>query len=149
MLRWFLAAFHLLALGIGLGAVWTRARVLGGRIDNEALRRAFAADTWWGLAGALWIGTGLWRLFGSTEKGTDYYLGNHLFWTKMLLLAALLAMEVRPAITLVGWRRLIARGIPPETSGAPRLARLSYAQAVCVVLMVLVATGMARGIGAR
>ena len=29
-LRWLLAAVHLLALGIGLGAVWARARSLAG-----------------------------------------------------------------------------------------------------------------------
>jgi putative membrane protein len=148
-LRWLLAAVHLLALGVGLGAVYARGKALGGRLDGEALRRVFAADAWWGAAAELWIGSGLWRLFGSTEKPTNYYLANHVFWAKMLLLAGILAMEIRPMLTITRWRREVARGLPPDTSSAGRLARLSYYEAVTVVLMVLAATAMARGIGAR
>jgi hypothetical protein len=43
LLRLVLAAVHLLALGIGLAAIWARGRALRGIIDNAALRRAFAA----------------------------------------------------------------------------------------------------------
>lgn len=148
MLRWILAATHLLALGIGLGAVWARSRGLRGRLDAEGLRGVFAADAWWGAAGALWIVTGFWRLFAATDKDTGYYLGNHVFWLKMVLLVGLLAMEVRPMITLIRWRRQLAAGQAPDTGSAPRLARLSAVQAVTVVLMVLVAAAMARGLGA-
>ncbi len=148
-LRWFLAAVHLLALGIGLGAVFVRGKALSGRIDIDKVRVALAADTWWGLAAFLWIGSGLWRLLGSVEKDVGYYMGNHVFWTKMLLFVGILAMEIRPMLTLMRWRREIARGIPPNTTSAPRIARLSYAEALLVVLMVIAATAMARGIGAR
>jgi putative membrane protein len=109
----------------------------------------FAADAWWGAAGALWIVTGFWRLFAATEKDTGYYLGNHVFWLKMVLLVGLLAMEVRPMVTLMRWRRQLAAGQAPDTGSASRLARLSAVQAVTVVLMVLVAAAMARGLGAR
>ncbi len=149
ILRWFLAAAHLLALGIGLGAVHVRAKALRGKLDREGLRHVFAADAWWGVAALLWIGTGLWRVFGATEKSTEYYLDNHVFWSKMLLLLGIILMEIRPMVTLARWRRDVARGLPPETSSAPRLARISQAQTVLVVLIVLAATAMARGIGAR
>jgi putative membrane protein len=148
-LRWFLATAHLWALGIGLGAVWVRARLLSGRLDAEGLRRVFAADAWWGVAGALWIATGLWRLFGSLEKDTAFYLSNHVFLTKMALLVGLLAMEVRPIVTLTRWRKAVAAGTTPDLSSAPRLASISRAQAWIVILMVAAATAMARGIGAR
>jgi putative membrane protein len=149
LLQWILASLHLLALGVGLGAVWARGRALGQRLDADGLGRVFAADAWWGLAAVLWIGTGLWRLFGATEKTTDYYLGSHVFWTKMLLLLGVLAMEVRPMLTLIRWRREVARGLPPDVGAAPRLARISYVQAVLIVLMVLAASAMARGLGGR
>ncbi|MEJ7812868.1 MAG: hypothetical protein WKG32_20810 [Gemmatimonadaceae bacterium] len=32
------------------------------------LQRAFRADMLWGIAAALWMSTGLWRLFGQTEQ---------------------------------------------------------------------------------
>jgi putative membrane protein len=147
MLRWVLAAVHLTALGIGLGAVWTRAGALRGPFDPAGLRRVFTADSWWGLAGLLWIGTGLWRLLAATEKPTQYYMHNHFFYLKMASLLLLLLLEIRPVVVLIGWRRAAARGGPVDTSAAPGLARISYVQAVLVLVMVLAATAMARGLG--
>jgi putative membrane protein len=145
--RWLLAAFHLLALGFGLAAVWVRGRALTGRLDGEGLRTVFTADGWWGLAALLWISTGLWRLLGGLEKPTSYYLGNHVFLTKMALLAIVLALELWPMMTLIGWRRRVARGELPDTTAARFLARISFVQAGLVVLMVFAATAMARGYG--
>ena len=147
MIRWLFAALHLLALGIGLGAVWARGRALRGSLDRVGLGRAFYADTWWGIAALLWIATGLARAFGGLEKGTLYYLHNHLFWLKMALLGLILALEVSPMVTLLRWRRELARGEQPNTSAAARLARVSFLQAALVGLMVLAATALARGYG--
>jgi putative membrane protein len=72
ILRWILAAVHLLALGIGLGAVWGRAKALPSSLQPDDLRRVVRADAWWGAAGALWIGTGLWRLLAGLEKSSEY-----------------------------------------------------------------------------
>lgn len=148
LLRWLLAAVHLLALGIGLGSVWARARLLGGvPLDGVTVRRALTADAWWGVAAALWIGSGLWRLFGATEKTTDYYLGSHVFWTKMALLAGILLLEIRPIVILGGWRRRAGHNDTLDLRAAPGIARTSYVQVVLVILMVLAATAMARGLG--
>ena len=148
MLRLFLAWAHLIALGIGLGAVWARARALQGPLDAPGVRRVLYADAWWGLAAALWIGSGLWRLLAGLEKSTGYYLQNHVFWTKMALLALILILEVSPIVTFGRWRRLVGRSESVDTRAAGRLARVSYVQAGLVALMVLAATAMARGYGA-
>ena len=151
MLRITLAILHLLALGIGLGAVWARARALGERpLDRTAARRAFAADAWWGLAAVLWIGTGLWRLLAGTEKATQYYLANHIFLAKLGFLVAILLLELWPAVTLVRWRRAAARGgssWTPHAPSASRIRAISYLQAALVVAMVCAAVMMARGFG--
>ena len=145
--RWLAASLHLLALGIGLGAVWARGRALRSPLDVGALRQIFFADSLWGLAAVLWVGSGLWRLLGGLEKGTGYYLQNHIFLTKMALLVLVLLLEIRPMITLISWRRAASRGQTPDTSSARLLARISFVQAGLVVLMVFAATAMARGIG--
>ena len=145
---WLLAFAHLLGLGIGLGAVWARGRALRGAPARDALRGAFAADTWWGVSAGVWISTGLVRLFASAEKPLDYYLQNHLFWTKMGLLLLILVLEVAPIVGLTRWRRVVAKGDVPDTAAAGRYAIISEAQAWLVVLMVLAATAMARGFGA-
>jgi putative membrane protein len=147
MARWLAAALHLLALGIGLGSVWARGRALRSPLDAGTLRQVFFADTLWGLAAVLWISTGLWRLLAGLEKGTGYYLQNHLFLTKMALLALVLLLEIRPMITLIRWRRTVSRGEVPDTRTAPVLGRISFVQAWLIVLMVFAAAGMARGMG--
>jgi putative membrane protein len=152
MLRIFLAGLHLLALGMGLGAVWVRARALRAPPDRASLRRALAADAVWGISALLWIATGLWRLFGQTEKSTGYYLHSHLFFAKMTLLVLILALEVWPMVTLNRWRIGIARGEGPVDTAAMtarRIGLISYAEAGIVVVMVFVAVAMARGFGAR
>lgn len=145
--RWIAASLHLLALGIGLGAVWARGRALRSPLDAGTLRQVFYADTLWGLAAVLWISTGLWRLLAGLEKGTGYYLQNHIFLTKMALLALVLLLEIRPMITLIRWRRAVARREVPDTRAAPMLARISFVQAGLVALMVFAAAAMARGMG--
>ena len=148
MLRLTLALLHLVALGTGLGAIWGRARALGGALDAGALRRAFAADSWWGASAALWISTGLWRLFAGTEKDTGYYLQNHVFFTKMAALVLILVLEIWPMVTLIRWRIGAARSSArPNVPAARRIAAISYIQAALLVLMVAMAVAMARGYG--
>ena len=125
-----------------------RARALQSVLDSNGLRRVFLADGLWGAAAALWIGTGVWRLLGGLEKPTGYYLANHVFLTKMGLLLVILALEISPMLTLVRWRRLVRLGQPLDTSSARRMGTISFIQAWLIVLMVLAATAMARGIGA-
>jgi putative membrane protein len=150
MLRLVLAATHLLALGIGLGAVWGRARGLREPIDRASLRRAFAADSWWALAAVLWISSGLTRLFAQTEKPTIYYMQNRFFFMKMGLLALILLLEIWPMITLIRWRSASRRGSldPVRLADTARAIRgISYLQALLIVGMVIAAASWARGSG--
>jgi putative membrane protein len=154
MLRILLAVLHLLALGIGLGAIYARARALNrvGRAP-EALREAFAADTWWAAAAVIWITTGLWRAIAGTEKVSSYYWSNHVFYAKMGLLVLVLLLEVWPMVTLIKWRVAAAKQtLPsPEALGPTgrRLARVSDLQTLLIIAMVVAAVLMARGYGAR
>jgi putative membrane protein len=147
LIRWVMAALHLLALGIGLGAVWARRGALRGPLDEAGLRRVFLADTFWGIAFGLWVATGLARLLGGMEKATGYYLRSDAFWTKMALLGLILALEIRPIVTLIRWRARHARGEAIDTAPAHALATISTVQALLVVAMIFAATAMARGLG--
>lgn len=151
MLRIALAVLHLVALGIGLGAVWARGRLLSERpLTVASARRAFVADSWWGVAAALWIFTGLWRLIAGTEKATTYYMHDHVFFAKMGLLALILALEVWPMVTLIRWRVAVTRAGETWRADETRagvIARISYAEALLVIGMVIAAVTMARGYG--
>lgn len=146
LMRWSFAALHLLALGIGLLAVWMRGRTLREALDPATLRRAFFFDNLWGVAAVLWLVTGLWRAFGGLEKGSSYYLSSTAFWVKMGLLGLVLALEVWPMVTLIRWRLQLGRGATPDTTSARTIATISAAQTALTVLMVLAATAMARGL---
>lgn len=145
-LRWLLAAFHLLALGIGLGAVFARGQALQRISQEKGLQRIFLADNLWGLSALLWITTGLLRAFGGYEMGNAYYLQNTLFWIKMGLFLLIFLLEIRPMVSLIRWRMRLLSGKEIDTSSAGSFARISYTQAGLTILMLLAATAMARGI---
>ena len=149
-LRASVSALHVLALGVGLGAVCVRGLRLRDlrRAPGDAtpLRGLFTADSLWGLAAALWIVTGLLRAFAGLEKPSWFYLRNSFFWVKLGLFAAVFALEVLPMVTFIAWRRARAKGAAPWTT-APiaRLVRLNDVQVALVVLIPFAAALMARG----
>jgi putative membrane protein len=151
MLSILLAALHLIALGLGLGAVLTRGTALREVPDPRSLQRALRADMLWGIAAALWIVTGLLRYLTGMEKGADYYNSNYLFLVKMALLGLVLALEIWPMMTLTRWRLGLKRGVTPAAVVVPASARrisiISHIEALVVVLMVFAAVAMARGYG--
>ncbi len=143
------SALHLLALAVGLPALFLRGRALKGTLNAAGLGRLFAADNAWGLAAMLWIVTGVWRAFGGLEKGAQFYLHSHFFWLKMALFAAVLILELWPMATFIRWRILVRRGGMPDTSHARAFHALTHAQMALVVVIVFVASFMARGFGIR
>jgi putative membrane protein len=153
MLRLTLAALHLFALGIGLGGIWGRARALGSHsLDRATVRRAFTADSWWGVAAIFWLVTGLWRLLAGTEKVTSYYTHNTIFMGKMALFVTILLLELWPMITLIRWRAAEGRGREvwqPDQTAAHRISRISYIQVALLLMMLVAAVSMARGYGSE
>ncbi len=147
LVRWLIAALHLLALAIGFGAIWVRGRSLLGPLDAAGLKRALAADTAWGAAALLWISTGVVRAFTGIDKGPAYYLHNTVFFAKMGLVLLVLLLEAWPMGALLRWRLSLRRGEPVDAALAPIFARISFVQAGLVAAIVFAATAMARGLG--
>ena len=141
------SALHLLALALGLPSVFLRGRALKRPLDADGLRRLFAADSVWGIAALLWIATGLLRAFGGLEKGTPFYLTAPLFWVKMTLFVLILLLEIWPMVTFIRWRVALGRGGQPDTARARELYLVNHIEMALVVLMVFVASFMARGLG--
>lgn len=146
--HWSLAAIHLLAFALGFWAVLTRGtalrRLAGGA---DAVRNVLMADNLWGLSAVVLLVTGGMRAFGGFEKGTDYYLHQPLFHLKMTLFVLILLLEIAPIIALIKWRMALGKGRAIDPSKAGRFARISHIEALLLVLMVVAATGMARGVG--
>jgi putative membrane protein len=114
----------------------------------ETLKLIFAADNCWGVAALLWIATGLMRAFGGLEKGSDFYLHNPLFWVKMSLFGFVVLIEILPMMTLIRWRIAIKRGTQlSDLKKLPLLKVINDIELGFVVLILFVASAMARGIG--
>jgi putative membrane protein len=151
MLRITLASLHLLALSLGMMAVVLRGSALRETVSVESLRRAFRLDTIWGIAAALWLVTGLWRLLGQTEKPTAYYLDNHWFLLKMSLFVLIVLLEFGPMLTFIRWRKSLHAGAAPASfvtsAAAKRIAITGHIQATLALVMIFAAAAMARGYG--
>ncbi|MBA1378126.1 DUF2214 family protein [Pseudomonas brassicacearum] len=145
--HWSLAAIHLVAFALGFWAVLTRGtalrRLAGGA---DAVRNVLVADNVWGLSALVLLVTGGMRAFAGYEKGADYYLHQPLFHLKMTLFVAILLLEIAPMIALIKWRIALGKGGAIDPSRAGRFARISHLEALLLILMVIAATGMARGV---
>ncbi|KPG98834.1 DUF2214 family protein [Pseudomonas sp. RIT-PI-r] len=147
LVHWFLAAVHLLAFALGFWAVLTRgaafSRLAAGTGEAGGV---LLADNFWGICALILLITGGMRAFGGYEKGTDYYLHQPLFHLKMTLFVLILLIELAPMITLIKWRIAKARSAELDTGRAKLFARISHVEALLLVLMMVAATGMARGV---
>ncbi|MEM5342367.1 DUF2214 family protein [Paraburkholderia azotifigens] len=148
LIRWLLAAVHLLGYGFALAAIIGRTQGLRRLTGPADLPRVFLADNVWGITAVVLIVTGLTRVFGGFEKGAGYYLHEPLFHLKMTALVLILILEVAPMMSLIRWRAAVRNGESPDLARAGRFARIGHWQSILLVVMVFAATGMARGIGA-
>jgi putative membrane protein len=148
LIKWVVAALHVLAFGFALAAVLARGRALR-RLrtdDPRSFRDVFVVDNIWGVSAGLLLITGAFRAFGGLEKGSFYYLHQPLFHLKMTAFVAILALEIVPMFALIKWRIAFKRNQPIDTSHSRRFARISHMEAALMVIIVIAATGMARGI---
>src|SRR5262249_52892866 len=131
-------------LALGLGAVIVRGSALAGPLDDAGWRRLLAADNLWGVAAALWIASGLGRVFFG-GKEPDYYWGNGLFWVKMALFALVFLLELAPMITFIRVGSALRGGAALPRFSVETFRRINNAETVLVVAIVFVAAFMARG----
>lgn len=141
------SALHVLALGVGLGSAVVRARALRGPLDATGIQRVLTADSFYGLAAMMWIGTGLWRALGPVGKTWAFYSANAVFHAKVGLFALVFLMEIWPMSTFIRWRIKLGRGEAPELSRAKALGAVTYVEVGCIVVIVFLAAFMARGVG--
>ncbi|HDR8993058.1 TPA: DUF2214 family protein [Burkholderia vietnamiensis] len=150
IVRWLLAAVHLMAFGVAFAGIAARNRALRRVIASAQaadLPGVFKADAVWGASALVLIATGLARAFGGFEKGTAYYLHEPLFHLKMTALVLILLLEIVPMLGLLRWRGAVRRQQTPDLRRARTYVRIGHWQAVLVTVIVFAAAGMARGIG--
>lgn len=145
--QWVLAAIHLFAFALAFWAALTRGTAFRKLAAGTGeVKRVLLADNLWGLSALTLLITGAMRALGGYEKGSDYYLHQPLFHLKMTLFLLILLMELAPMITLIKWRIASSRGVALDSGRAKLYARISHVEALLLILMMVAATGMARGV---
>lgn len=114
----------------------------------EEAHRIQRVDLVYGISAGLLLVVGLLRVF-VFEKGVNYYIHNSFFWVKMAAFALVALMSIDPTLRFIRWNRTLKEGQPLEISEAEfkRTRFLLHLELVGIVIILLAAAMMARGIG--
>jgi putative membrane protein len=91
---------------------------------------------------------GLLRVF-HFEKGAAYYFHSATFIAKLALFALVGLLSIIPTLEFLSWKRTMQQGQVPSLSDEKRrrLSAVIHLELVGVVLILLCAALMARGVG--
>jgi len=111
-------------------------------------RRLQRMDLVYGISAGVVLIIGLLRVF-YYEKGAPFYAQNLFFWTKMAGFALVALLSIYPTIRFLSWNKFFAKNQVPEISDqdAARIKLILRLELVAIVVILLSAALMARGIG--
>ena len=136
------AAFTFVA-ALGVEFVLTR-----DELTLKTARKLPLVDLIAGAAAGTVLVVGMLRV-GYFEKGGDYYLHSAPFLAKISLFIIIALLSIYPTITFLSWIKPVRQGQVPEVSEGKRrmLRAIIQAELALVVLLILCAALMARGVG--
>ncbi len=157
------SSIHILGVAVALGGLYMRGVYFRALRDTHRLadpadsaspgpasKAAFngisIADSFWGVAAILLIGSWMWRIFGGLEMGLEFYTFNGFFWLKMGLLGGAMVLELWPMVTLVRWRIADARDQAFDPSPLVWFIRINNAQLVVLLGIITAAPAMSRAL---
>ncbi|MBU1304972.1 MAG: DUF2214 family protein [Alphaproteobacteria bacterium] len=117
-------------------------------ISGVRLHQLATVDRYYGIAAVLVLAAGIGRVFlGRTDA--SYYLGNHVFWGKMMLFLAVGLLSVQPTMAFLNWSRRLKSdpGFAPSAGAIAKSRRFIHLQVIGLALIPLFAAAMARGYG--
>ena len=104
-------------------------------------RRLAVTDAVVGISAGVLLVVGVLRVM-YFEKGAAFYLHNAAFIAKMALFAAVALLSIYPTLKFLSWRRKT-----PDAVSVAAIRRVLHLELGGVVLILLCAALMARGIG--
>ena len=145
---WALASLHHLAIFTLAAMIAAELAILMGIIDAKAIVRLATIDAGYGAAAAAVVIFGVARVIWGA-KGYEYYLANHIFWTKMALFLIVGLLSIRPTFRYLAWRRQLRANaaFAPATAEVARLRAYLWAEAAFFLAIPVAAAAMARGYG--
>jgi len=137
-----LAAFTLVA------ALAVEFALLRGELTVARARQILSADRIYGISAGLVLLIGLARVF-HFEKGAAYYFHSIPFIIKLSLFAIVGLLSIYPTVQFLKWRPALQRGLMPGMADVTRrrVRMLVHLELAAVVVILLCAALMARGVG--
>jgi putative membrane protein len=137
-----LAAFTLVA------ALAVQLVLLRDEITVASARKLQAIDTIYGIAAVMLLIVGLGRVF-HFEKGAAYYFHTWTFVAKLSLFVLVGLLSILPTLAFRSWRGAVQQGQAPQVTAQQlqRLRSIVHLELIGVVLIILCAALMAKGIG--
>jgi putative membrane protein len=142
------AFLHHLAAFAMVAALVLELVLLRGPLTAWSAKRILVADAIYGASAGVLLAAGLLRVF-FYEKGFGYYVNSVPFLAKMGLFIAVGVASIYPTIRFLSWRGALKQGRAPELAEAEqrRLRGVVHFELAAVVLIILCAALMARGVG--
>ena len=144
----FMAFVHHLAAFTLAAALAVELVLVKPPIDFERARKLLLADQATGVSAGVVLVIGMLRVL-YFEKGASYYFHNAAFLAKLALFVLVALLSIYPTLKFVSWRSSVKRGEAPNVDAATlsRMRTLIHFELAGIVLLILCAALMARGIG--
>jgi putative membrane protein len=144
----FMAFLHHAAAFALVAAIAVEFVLLKGELTAATMRRIVRTDMIVGLSAGVVLLVGLGRVF-SFEKGAAYYFHSWPFIGKLSLFVLIAALSIYPTVSFIKWGKALKQGqVPSVDAGRLRTLRmLVHAELAGIVLILLFAAMMARGVG--
>ncbi|CAN7293135.1 DUF2214 family protein [Devosia sp. LjRoot16] len=117
-------------------------------LEGKRLRQLASLDRAYGATAMLVIVVGVVRvIFGSA--GWEYYVGNWVFWAKMIAFLGVGLASIPPTVAILRWLKTAKAdtGFAPVAAEVSAARRFLYLQAALLVFIPSFAAAMARGYG--
>ena len=147
-MSWFFAFLHHLAAFALVATLVLEFVLVKGPLDAATARRLRITDMLFGLSSGAVLVVGLLRVY-HFEKGAEYYFHSAPFIAKLALFVVVGLLSIYPTVVFASWGKALRQGQAPVLVDAQRrrLRAVMHAELAGVVLILLCAALMARGVG--
>jgi len=123
--------------------------IVRGELNVRSARQLLGIDAILGASAGVVLVAGLLRVF-YFEKGASYYFSSVPFLVKASLFVIVALLSIYPTVEFMGWRKTIREGRVPVVAADKmrRIRSILHWELAAVVVLILCAVLMARGVGA-
>jgi putative membrane protein len=138
---------HLLVFGLLAILTYELSMVRVGMSAGDVIKVG-RVDIAYGIVAGLVLIVGFLRVFFGA-KGPEFYLENHVFWTKVAAFLVIGLLSIKPTLKLISWRNRLAADPAFQMPAAEvkNMRLFMHLEGTVFILIPILAAMMARGYG--